>query len=109
MESSIEWKNIRYVVTDIEYDKVTFELDEWEGHGLFSFDFPAFKDFEFKADQTFYAPWFPTWLLNQDTSIQFIVKDFDIDFKGQFQLDENGYLDPIVYGVDIDFGQSDFI
>ena len=48
-ESTIEWTDIRYVVTDIEYDKVTFELDEWDGNGLFVFDFPAFKDFEFKA------------------------------------------------------------
>jgi hypothetical protein len=38
-----------------------------------------------------------------------IIKDFDVDFRGQFKLDEHGYLDPVVYGVDIDFGHSDFI
>ena len=30
-----------------------------------------------------------------------------MDFKGQFKLDDNGYLDPIVYGCDINFGDSD--
>jgi hypothetical protein len=49
MESSIEWTNIQYIVTDVEYDKVNFSLDDYEGHGLFYFDFPAFHDFEFKA------------------------------------------------------------
>ena len=32
-----------------------------------------------------------------------------MDFKGQFVLDENGYLDPIVYGCDINFGESDVV
>lgn len=49
MESSLEWTNIQYIITDVEYDKVTFKLDEYEGHGLFYFDFPAFHDFEFSA------------------------------------------------------------
>ena len=69
VESTIEWSNIRYEITDVEYDQVTFSLDEWEGHGLFVFDFPAFKDFELRAHQTFYAWWFPDWLLNQETEI----------------------------------------
>ena len=32
-----------------------------------------------------------------------------MDFKGQFKLDDNGYLDPIVYGCDINFGDSDIV
>jgi hypothetical protein len=43
-------------------------------------------------------------LLKEETNIHLILKDFDIDFRGQFVLDGNGYLDPIVYGVDINFG-----
>jgi len=37
-----------------------------------------------------------------------IIKDLDIDFKGHFVLDENGYLDPKVEGVNINFGESDY-
>ena len=69
LESSITWTNIHYVVTDIEYKDVTFTLDEWEGNGLFYFDFPAFKDFAFTAHQEFDAWWYPEWLLERETEI----------------------------------------
>lgn len=46
--------------------------------------------------------------MNKDTEVHLSLVNFDIDFRGQFELDENGYLDPIVYGVDINFGDSNF-
>lgn len=30
-----------------------------------------------------------------------------MDFKGILKLDQNGYLDPVVFGCDINFGESD--
>ena len=35
-----------------------------------------------------------------------IFKDFKFDFETDLVLDENGYLDPVVYTADINFGES---
>jgi len=34
------------------------------------------------------------------------IEDLDIDFKAGLRLDEQGFLDPIVYDVSIKFGES---
>ena len=47
-----------------------------------------------------------TWLLPAESNIELIFKDFDIDFEAGLRLNENGYLDPVVYGTDIHFGES---
>ena len=38
-----------------------------------------------------------------------ILRDLEIDFVGHFELDGNGYLDPVVKGVNINFGESDYV
>lgn len=40
------------------------------------------------------------------SKIQLVFKDFKFDFQAGLKLDENGYLDPIVYDCDISFGDS---
>jgi len=35
-------------------------------------------------------------------------KDFDFNINSDFKLDSKGYLDPIVYEVDLSFGDSTF-
>ena len=43
------------------------------------------------------------------TNVELGFKDFDLDFRAKLVLDPNGYLDPIVLGCDINFGDSYFI
>jgi hypothetical protein len=47
-------------------------------------------------------------MLPGDSYVQLVFKDFDIDFEFDLELDDNGYLNPIVYFVSIDFGDSYF-
>jgi hypothetical protein len=44
--------------------------------------------------------------LPSESRVELIFKDFDVDFKCDLRLDNNGYLDPIVHDVDIKFGDS---
>ena len=44
-----------------------------------------------------------------NSKVELGFKDFDFDFKARLKLDDNGYLDPIVLGCDINFGQSYFV
>jgi hypothetical protein len=40
------------------------------------------------------------------SKVELIFKDFDIDFQTDFLLDEKGFLDPVVYDVDLNFGET---
>lgn len=73
---------MKYVDTDIELDKVVFNIEDWEGNGLFFIDFPAYKSLVIEAHQEV-----SHWLWGSNSDIKISIKDFDIDFKGQFKLD----------------------
>lgn len=47
-----------------------------------------------------------TWVLPADSPVKFTFKDFEFDLDADFELGEDGYLDPIVYSVKINFGES---
>lgn len=68
---------------------------------MIKFDFPAVKNWEIDANQEINSI-----LLPSDSKVELIFKDFDIDFQTDLVLDPNGYLDPVVYDVDIKFGSS---
>jgi hypothetical protein len=40
--------------------------------------------------------------------VQLIFKHFEFHYTAGLKLDENGYLDPVVYAIDINFGESYF-
>ena len=40
------------------------------------------------------------------SKVELIFKDFKFDFRTDLKLDSNGYLDPIVYSCEINFGDS---
>ena len=81
-DTKIYWSNIKYTDTDIELDKVKFTIDDYEGHGLFVLDFPAYKNLIIEAHQEVVH-----WLWGSDSEVTVSIKDFDMDFKGQFKLD----------------------
>lgn len=47
-----------------------------------------------------------TWILPADSPVKFVFADFDFDLDADFELGEDGYLDPIVYSAKINFGDS---
>jgi hypothetical protein len=77
----IEWSDINYEITDVEFDEVKFSIES-DIDGQVVIDFPAFKDFELSASQAIHAWWFPEWLLAKETEVHLSIKDLDIDFKG---------------------------
>lgn len=68
---------------------------------LLKIDFPALKHWDIKAEQHVNS-----WIFPHDSDVMLEVEDFDIDFECDFTLDENGYLDPRVSSVDINFGET---
>lgn len=99
----IDWTDIKYSEIDLDMSKVTFELTQLNDKGLLKFDFPALKHWEITANQHV-----NTWILPSTSQVELIFKDFDIDFEVELVLDEKGYIDPVVYKCDIDFGESYF-
>ena len=87
-------------------DQVKFWLVDGyeEGKGQLKFDFPALKHWQIDADVAFNS-----WLLPSSSKLEFLIEDLDIDFSCSLKLDEKGFIDPVVYGVDINFGESQII
>jgi hypothetical protein len=83
-------------------NRVKLNIDEEFGTNVIAFDFPALKDWDISAHQHFNA-----WIWPSDSEVSIHIKDFDIDFKTSLRLDDNGYLDPVIYNVDINFGSTD--
>jgi hypothetical protein len=76
LDTKVEWRNIQYSDTDIRMQDVKFGLADYEGAGLFTIDFPAFREFTIRARQTVLA-WF--WPVT-NTEVELSFKDFDLDF-----------------------------
>lgn len=64
-------------------------------------DFPGIKKWEIAAHQQL-----NTWLLPSQSQVEFYFKNFEIVIDADLVLDENQYLDPIVYKVKFDMGDS---
>jgi len=47
-----------------------------------------------------------TWIVGADGPVTLSIQDFDMSFDMDLKLDENGYIDPIVYNTKLAFGES---
>ena len=98
---TIDWTDITYTDIDLDVKDVKLELTRGYDLSLVRFDFPAVKKWEIDAMQTVNS-----WVLPSNSRVELIFEDFDIDFQADLVLDENGYVDPVVYDVDVKFGSS---
>ena len=103
-----EWLQWHVKWTDIEYEQPTLDVNDIQfgigrayENNVIVFDFPAIKDWVISAHQSVNS-----WFLPNDDDISIEIKDFDVDFKMALKLDDDGYLDPIVFACDITFGST---
>jgi hypothetical protein len=108
-----EWLQYKFEWTDISYDKlalnvngISFKIDEAFEDTDFKepvvvIDFPALKKWEISAKQKL-----NTWIFPDEDEVTMNIEDLDVEFKAGLTLDEHGYLDPIVYDIQIKFGES---
>ena len=101
LQWKIDWTDIEYSNVDLDIADIEIELSRSFDKALMNVKFPAVKHWEIDAAQDVNF-----WFLPDYSNIQLIFKDFKLDFETDLQLDEHGYLDPIVYSADIHFGES---
>ena len=97
----VTWTDIEYTTADLDIADVQINLSANLDRPVLSVKFPAIKRWQINAKQDVNF-----WFLPDFSDVQLIFDDFAIDFDTDFKLDENGYLDPIVYKADIHFGDS---
>jgi len=98
---SFHWSDIKYEAAELDIEDIKFDFTRGYDIPLLKVDFPALKHWEIKAHQEVNAWFIP---LSSDISLEF--KDFDIDFNTDLKLDERGFLDPIVYDIWLNFGDT---
>ena len=97
----VDWTDITYKDVQLDIKDVKFNLTRGFGLSLIKVDFPAIKQWEIDATQVINS-----YILPSESKVELIFEDFDIDFQTDLVLDENGYIDPVVYDCDIKFGKS---
>lgn len=63
---------------------------------MLTFDFPAIKEWKIHANQRTNS-----WFLPKASKVELEFKDFEIDLNCDLKVNELGYVNPIVYGVDL--------
>lgn len=97
------WKNIQYNQGQFDFDDVHLYLERKNGEPLLTFDFPTLKSWKISATQETNE-----WFVPQESPVRLEFHDFDFDWSCYFELEETGFLKPIVKDVKIKFGESYF-
>jgi hypothetical protein len=45
-------------------------------------------------------------LIGADGPIRLVIQDFDISFHMDMKMNNKGYIDPVIYGMNLKFGES---
>lgn len=102
LDWKVDWEDIKYSDLDLKMEDIRFELTRMDGTwGEVLMDIPALKYWEISANQKF-----DHWYLPSNSEIYMTIENFDIDFGIDLKLDDDGYLDPVVWDVMIDFGNT---
>jgi hypothetical protein len=97
------WTNIQYSKAELDIEDVKIKLVKNYETPLLKVDLPVMKKWEISANQEINS-----YLLPHKSFVQLIFRNFDISMDLNFELDNNGYLDPRVYDLKIKFGDSYF-
>ena len=99
-----DWKDIDYQQADLDINDTYFNLTRSEDdEPLLRIDFPTLKEWTIHAKQEV-----NTWIMPLDSDVTLEFKDFDFNINTDLKIDDKGYIDPVVYEVEVNFGESAF-
>ena len=96
-------------IADTDINIVEFE-EGWKG---FSIELPLIQHWEIEADEKIKLPFMPESAKKNSPSgffshVNLYIEDLELDIKTSLYLDSNGYLDPYVRDVSINFGKTKY-
>lgn len=100
---TIEWTDIEYEMGTFDFTKIKMDLVSSFSQPMMKIDFPAFKEWKIHAVQRI-----NTLFLPESSKVQLEFKDFDFDLNVKLLCTDMGYLKPVVYNANINFGESYF-
>ena len=104
---SFKWTDIKYSRLKLDIEDIQILMRRATSHfSHLSVDLPALKDWVITAQQHVSSP--ISVLLPMNGPVKLALEDFDFDFQCYLELDKRGYIDPVVKGVDLDWGTSYF-
>lgn len=96
------YTDIQYSEPSVNFDNAQFRiLKEEFDFPVIQIDFPEISNLKIKAKEHI-----NTWIFPSENDVEINIKGLDVDFKAYLVLDEHGYIDPIVYFSNIDFGET---
>ena len=101
LAAHVTWDDITYSQADLDIADVRLDLTRSYNTPLIKVDFPAIKNWVISANQRVgLALW------STESPVRLVFSDFDFDFNCNLRLGKDGNLQPVVYDVDIKFGNS---
>ena len=97
------WQKIKYSDARFDFRDVKLMFNSDLGDEMLKVDFPALKEWKIDALQTSNS-----WILPESSYVELEFTDFDVNFNTQLDLLESGFLKPVVYQIEINFGSSYF-
>lgn len=97
------WEKIKYSDARFDFKDVKLILNNAFGAQMLKVDFPALKEWKIDALQTSNS-----WILPDSSYVELEFTDFDVNFNTELELYETGFLKPVVYEIEIKFGNSYF-
>jgi len=99
---AFDFTNIEYSDLDLRMEDIKFDLTRMDTTwGEIKMDCPALKYWAISGVQTFHHWYYPS---TSETTIY--IEDLDIDLGFDLVLDDEGYLDPKVWDVMINMGET---
>jgi hypothetical protein len=99
---AFDFENIEYSDLDLRMEDIKFDLTRMDNTwGEIKMDCPALKYWAISGVQTFHHWFYPS---KSETIIY--IEDLDIDLGFDLVLDDEGYLDPKVWDVMINMGET---
>jgi hypothetical protein len=97
------WTDIKYTDANFDFRDVKLVLNRQFAEPMMKVDFPALREWKINALQTSNS-----WFLPESSYVELEFQDFDVDFNCDLELMESGFLKPVVYAIEIKFGNSYF-
>ena len=95
------FENVRYDIPNLDLYDTKFRFTNMFDHPMLKVNCPALKswkiEFEMSAN---------TWILPADSNVVFDMEDLDMAFNTEFETTEKGYLKPILWATDLQWGHT---
>ena len=99
----VNFSNIHYPEPSLDFSKVRIKFTDFFERPMLKVHFPAITSWRVQAHTSA-----NTLILPKESEMVFDIEDLNFDFNTEFETNEFGYLRPILYATNLQWGETAF-